>query len=116
MRLFDLIVDEDRLHPNFRALLTLGNGFNLDVLNDWARGFIDRDRKFVQEFQTTFNSSFWELYVYAVLKKCGMEVDFSQVSPDFCVPALELNIEATIASNAMDAEPEHFEAGQAPPT
>jgi hypothetical protein len=41
----------------------------MDVLTDWARGFIDRDGKFVKEFQTTFNSCFWELYVYAVLKR-----------------------------------------------
>ncbi len=116
MDLFKPIVDEARQHPNFRTLLRLGNGFTLDVLNDWARGFADRDGKFVEEFQTTFNSGFWELYLFAVLKKYGMPVDFSKDRPDFCVPTLNLNIEATIASNAVDAEPEHARLGKIPPS
>jgi hypothetical protein len=86
MRLFDPIVEPALQHPNFRSLLELRNGFTLDVLNDWANGFVDRDRKFVREFQTTFNSSFWELYVFAVLKKFGLRPDFSKSSPDFCLP------------------------------
>jgi hypothetical protein len=69
MQLFKPIVDEAQQHANFRSLLLRGNGYTCDVLQDWARGFIDRDCKFVHEFQTTFNSSFWELYVFAVLKK-----------------------------------------------
>jgi hypothetical protein len=64
MNLFQPVVEESRQHQNFRNLLAIGNGFILDVLNDWARGFEDRDGKFVQEFQTTFNSSFWELYLF----------------------------------------------------
>lgn len=107
MRLFNPIVDESRLHQNFRNIIATGNGFNLDVLNDWAKGFVDRDEKFVEEFQTTFNSSFWELYLYAVLKKYNMPVDFSYVQPDFCIPSLNLNIEATIASHAQGTEPEY---------
>ena len=99
MRLFDPIVEDTKQHENFRALLRVGNGFNLDVLNDWAKGFVDRDGKLVKEFQTTFNSSFWELYLFAVLKKFSMQVDFSKPSPDFCIPASNLNIEATTASN-----------------
>src|SRR6266403_503349 len=107
MHLFDPIVGEARQHPNFSSLLRRRNGFNLDVLNDWARGFVDRDGKFVEEFQTTFNSSFWELYLFAVLKKYGMQVDFSKARPDFCIPSLSLNIEATIASSAQGSEPEN---------
>ena len=115
MDLFKPVVEQARQHPNFQNLLALGNGFTLDVVNDWARGFIDRDGKFVEEFQTTFNSSFWELYVFAVLKKYGMIVDFSKNRPDFCVPDMNLNIEATIASNAQGAEPEHTRLGKTPP-
>ncbi len=115
MDLFKPIVEDIHQHPNFRNLLRLGNGFTLDVLNDWARGFSDRDEKFVEEFQTTFNYSFWELYLFAVLKMYGMSVDFSKVRPDFCVPGANLNIEATIASNAQDAEPEHVRLKKTPP-
>jgi hypothetical protein len=59
MRLFEPIVAESHQHPNFRNIMAAQNGFNLDVINDWANGFVDRDGKFVKEFQTTFNSSFW---------------------------------------------------------
>ena len=107
MRLFEPIVEESLQHANFRNIMAVGNGFNLDVINDWANGFVDRDGKFVKEFQTTFNSSFWELYLFAVLKKYGMQVDFSKARPDFCFPDLGLNIEATIASHSHDAQPEH---------
>ena len=116
MNLFKPVVQEARQHQNFRNLLAIGNGFTLDVLNDWVRGFVDRDGKFVQEFQTTFNPGFWELYLFAVLKKYGMTVDFSKDRPDFCIPTQNLNIEATIASNAQGAVPEYARLGKAPPS
>lgn len=115
MNLFEPIVSAAQHHPNFKNLLRMGNGFTLDVLNDWAQGFIDRDGKFVTEFQMTFNSSFWELYLHAVLKKYDMPVDFTKASPDFCLPSKGFNIEATVASSAQGAAPEHLRLGKAPP-
>ncbi|MDH4229621.1 MAG: hypothetical protein OEW11_07755 [Nitrospirota bacterium] len=115
MRLFDPLVDEARQHPNFRNIVRPGNGFALDVLNDWARGFVDRDGKFVEEFQASFNSAFWELYLFAVLKEYGLTVDFSHARPDFCIPDRGLVVEATVASNAQGAEPEHVRRGNMPP-
>jgi hypothetical protein len=115
VNLFEPVVPTEQHHPNFRNLLQAGNGFTLDVLNDWARGFVDRDGKFVTEFQTTFNSSFWELYLNAVLKKYGMPVDFTKARPDFCLPSKGFNIEATVASNAQASVPEHARLGKAPP-
>ena len=97
MQLFEPIVPESQQHANFRSLLRQQNPHTFDVLQDWARGFVDRDGKFVHEFQTTFNSSFWELYVYAVLKKYGLPVDFTKTRPDFFIPSQNFNIEATIA-------------------
>lgn len=115
MNLFEPVVQTALQHPNFRNLLRVGNGFTLDVLNEWASGFVDRDGKFITEFQTTFNSSFWELYLFAVLKKYGMPVNFTMARPDFCLPRLDFNIEATVASNAQSAMPEHAQLGVAPP-
>jgi hypothetical protein len=102
------IVEESLQHPNFRALLRRRDTYTFDVLQDWARGFVDRDGKFVHEFQTTFNSSFWELYVFAVLKKYGFAVDFTKARPDFFIPNPNFNIEATIASNPEAGLPEHL--------
>lgn len=107
MRLFEPIVDRSRQHQHFRTLLQPENRYVADVLNDWARGFVDRDGKFIEEFQTTFNSSFWELYIHAALKKYGMTIDFTKARPDFCIPSHCLSIEAAVASNARDAPAEH---------
>jgi hypothetical protein len=107
MNLFIPIVAEQEQHTNFRNIYQLGNGFRCDVLMDWAKGFQDRDGKFVKEFQTSFNSSFWELYLFAVLKQMHLTVDFSRPAPDFFVREHGgFNIEATVALNAQDVMPE----------
>jgi hypothetical protein len=72
MDLFTPVVSEALQHPNFRSICTQQNGYNCDVLNEWARGFKDRDGKFVYEFQATFDTWFWELYAFAVLKQYGL--------------------------------------------
>jgi hypothetical protein len=69
-----------------------------EVVSGWADGFADRDGKFVEEFQMTYNSSFWELYLFAVLKHLGIKVDFSYEAPDFVAAAHPFAIEAAIAS------------------
>lgn len=115
VNLFKQIVPTAQCHPNFRNLMQIGNGFTLDVLNDWAQGFVDRDGKFVTEFQTTFNPSFWELYMHAVLKKYGMHIDFTKSRPDFYLPSKGFNIEATVASQAQGAAPEYTRLGMVPP-
>src|SRR5712692_4386661 len=110
MDLFTPVVSEGDQHPNFRSITKQNNRFNLDVLNEWASGFQDRDGKFVKEFQTTFDSSFWELYLFAVLKQYGLQADFSHASPDFCVSSNDgLNIEAVVALHAHNTPLEHSE-------
>jgi hypothetical protein len=106
MDLFTPIVTADRLHPNFARTLDDSAAGVRDVLAGWAEGFHDRDGKFVREFQTTYNSSFWELYLFAVLKELGINVDFSFDAPDFVCPDQAIAIEAVIASHAQDDVPE----------
>jgi hypothetical protein len=108
MELFVPAVDHSRLHPNFRRILAEGNEYDQRVMSEWAAGFIDRDNKFVVEFQTSFNSSFWELYLFACLKELEFAVDFSYQRPDFLIrkDGVEICVEAAIASNAEGAIPE----------
>lgn len=76
------------------------------VLENWAQGFEDRDGKFVQEFQLTFESSFWELYLNAALRTWGLVPDMTFTSPDFVVTQpTRLMIEATIAAPPKDGPP-----------
>jgi hypothetical protein len=112
MDLFTPVVSEEAQHPNFRMITRYGNTFNCDVLNEWARGFKDRDGKFVKEFQTTFDSSFWELYLFAVMKHFQLEVDFSFSAPDFVITNHGgINVEATVASHAQGSIPESVQSG-----
>ncbi|QKJ67329.1 hypothetical protein HQN60_11815 [Deefgea piscis] len=110
LKLFDVLVDDENfLHPNFKYLLESKNKPLVDVISRWASGFEDRDNKFNYEFQTTFNSSFWEVYLYQCFKDLNLNVDFSKASPDFTVKTSSneiINIEAVTANHAQDSSPE----------
>ena len=103
MDLFTPVVPPEALHPNFRSLADKHSAADRAVLAQWADGFKDRDGKFVREFQTTFNSGFWELYIFACCKELGFRVNLALTSPDFVVDNFqnEFCIEAAIASNAI---------------
>lgn len=86
--IFEIINDitSDDLHNKFKLLRdnhTLP--LERDVIKDWVSGFQDRDGKLVKEFQTTFHSSLWEFYLFAVLKDLDLKIDFSKNRPDFIV-------------------------------
>jgi hypothetical protein len=81
MDLYTPVVESRRLHPNFVAISRDSEASKRKVIAEWAAGFVDRDGKFVREFQTTFNSSFWGLYLFACIKELGLTVDFSYASP-----------------------------------
>ncbi|MBE0724246.1 hypothetical protein IH733_26735, partial [Escherichia coli] len=57
-------------------------------------------------FQTSFNSTFWEVYLYAVLKNYFLDVNFNFSTPDFCISDSDFVIEATTANAARDKTPE----------
>lgn len=78
------IVKEEDLHPNFKTLTSQPHhAETLKTIQSWTEGFVDRDNKIIQEFQKTFNSSFWEFYLNATFKKLGFEIDYSHNRPDF---------------------------------
>src|SRR5262245_51188251 len=88
------------------------------VLGYWARDFIDRDGKFVHEFQTTFWASLWELYLFAVFKDLGCHISLDHPSPDFDVasPCGPFVAEAAVALQAQGFVSErHREPGQPVP-
>lgn len=109
LKLFDVLVDDNKLHPNFKKLLKEENEPIRDVISRWASGFEDRDKKFNKEFQTTFNSSFWELYLFQCFKDLKLKVDFSKASPDFTLQITDneiISIEAVTANHAINTKPE----------
>lgn len=99
--------EKGKLHPNFKFIHNEKSPFARDLIKEWANGFEDRDNKFVKEFQTTFNSSFWEIYLFAVLKELGIQVNMEYDRPDFVAEGeSEFVIEATIASHPKGGDPE----------
>jgi hypothetical protein len=102
--LFTPVVTRERFHPAFAKLVAGATDYDKKLLAGWAEGFMDRDKKFVMEFQTSFDSSFWELYLHAAFKELGMACDFSKPRPDFCIHSpQDVLVEAAVASNALGA-------------
>lgn len=82
--LFTPLVDVCDQHPNFAAIANASLfGPEQQVISDWAESFVDRDNKFVKEFQTTFNSSFWELYLHAAFQELNYSADYAYPTPDY---------------------------------
>ncbi len=67
--------NKNNLHNNFLRIMNENNKPIRKVIEDWSKDFVDRDKKFIDEFQLTFNSSYWELYCHAVFRKMGLSID-----------------------------------------
>lgn len=103
------VVDENRFHPNFARILKIATPEEREVLADWSSAMVDRDGKFVIEFQTTFNSSFWELYLASLFRSWRLNVDYAHSRPDFVVTSGrfgKFSAEAVVASNPKDGLPQ----------
>ncbi|SFB12605.1 hypothetical protein SAMN04515620_11975 [Collimonas sp. OK607] len=102
MDLFSPLVATEKQHPNFRSIMHPLLLPERTELARWASGFPDRDNKFAIEFQTTFNSSFWEIYLYAVFCEYGFEMNWSHAMPDFHVNGngRDFVVEAVTANSA----------------
>ena len=96
------IVPDDRQHNNFRGIVERGSQAGRDVISSWAEGFADRDGKFVQEFQTTFDSAFWELYLFACFRHLQLSPSADHHAPDFMltIGSKDVAVEATVAKEA----------------
>lgn len=106
--LFEPRMAEAKLHVSFQAIRRDPAYAPVQsVIQSWAAGLLDRTRegdKFVKEFQSTFNSAMWELYLNKALAELGFEVDFSKAAPDFCVTTKAgylFNIEAVISDRTI---------------
>ena len=103
MDFFQPIVEEKKWNKNFSSVLVPFRKAERDLFNNWADGFVDRDGKLVAEFQTTFNSTFWEVYLFACFREYDFEIDWSYPCPDFYFSSndFELIVEATTANAAL---------------
>ncbi|MGV2168814.1 hypothetical protein [Agrobacterium tumefaciens] len=102
---------EEKLHDHFRLISADPDYTKVQpIIQNWATGLLDRrgeNQKFIKEFQTTFNSSMWELYLNRALIDLKCSVDFSKSSPDFFVRGpgnYEFNIEAVVSDQPPTAK------------
>jgi hypothetical protein len=74
---------EEKLHNHFRLISVDPDYAKVQpIIQNWATGLLDRrgeSQKFINEFQTTFNSSMWELYLNRALIDLGCNVDFQSL-------------------------------------
>jgi hypothetical protein len=96
MELFHPATSSDRFHTIYSLLLKPEYEDEKRELSRWAEGFEDRDGKFFVEFQTTFESSFWELYLNAVFRKLGQEIDYRYYAPDFVFKSVPQRIDLPV--------------------
>jgi hypothetical protein len=108
MNLFEQQVSNEKLHPNYKSLIEHTPKEDREILNQWVDKFPDRDNKFVKEFQTTFNSCFWEIYLYKLFKELKFSFNWNHERPDFILNSngFDFVVEATISSNAQNEIPE----------
>jgi len=122
MNLFTPQVEEQKLHPNFisvkgnnipKGYISIGMNLEKDrkTLESWCKGFPDRDNKFVKEFQTTFNTCFWEMYLYKLFTDYSFRFNWNYSSPDFILNSsgVDFIVEATTANKANDERPNEWE-------
>ncbi|QUE84770.1 hypothetical protein EML492_31960 (plasmid) [Rhizobium rhizogenes] len=102
---------EEKLHDHFRLISADPDYTKVQpIIQNWATGLLDRrgeNQKFIKEFQTTFNSSMWELYLNRALIDLKCSVDFSKSAPDFFVRGpgnYEFNIEAVVSDQPPTAK------------
>ena len=115
MELFKPAVKEERLHPLFKRIVsTKAYEPAIDVINSWSTGLMGRkkeSKKFIQDFQLSFNSSLWELYLNKAFVDFGFSIDYSKESPDFNLHHSSgriVNVEAVTSNNKDNLKPEYY--------
>jgi hypothetical protein len=104
---FTPVVDNAKLHPNFRKLAA-GDEFSAarEIINAMMRWHEDVDGNFVEQFQTTgFDARLWELYLFATLVEANLEVSHPKPAPDLLARGLggEFAVEATTINPSVGA-------------
>ncbi|GDT06704.1 TPA: hypothetical protein ACROO9_002815 [Escherichia coli] len=104
MDLFSTKIATNKLHVSFKTIYKDPKLAPVrDVIQSWGRGLLERSgeqTKFVNEFQTTFNSAMWELYLNEMFIRLGYSIDYTKDSPDFCVTTpsgYQFNVEAMVS-------------------
>ena len=115
MDLFTPRVKDEQLHPYFKSLITESRYQDvLNTIQNWTIGLSGRKKetdKFIKEFQISFNSSFWELYLNKAFQDLGFKIDYSKESPDFNLihsSGRIVNVEAVTSNNQLSNNKDYY--------
>ena len=99
IKLWDLIVKENKVNPNYMKIRNLSmNHPGRLMLDEIGAEFEDPDGNFLEQFQTTgFDSRYFELYLFAYFTRSGFTIDRAKPYPDFIVTrnGVRVAVEAT---------------------
>lgn len=76
MYLFGQVVEEHKLHNNFKYVFAQFRSAERELFLKWVEGFEGGDGQVIKEFQVTFNSTFWKMYLHACFREYGFERDW----------------------------------------
>lgn len=106
----DIGIPHDKLNPNFIRMKEQDFFYEKNLLNKWSEPIINRDgsEKFIKEFQTTFNSCFWEIYLSKLFSFYNLSVNYKYCHPDFVINDFGgINVEVVTANHSIDGTPEY---------
>lgn len=100
--------------PHKKVLFLLKDYYKEEkkYLNDMFIGFVDRDNKVVNQFQETFHSTLWEIYIYSIIKELNFKIDWSHENPDFVITAPEAFYIEAVTSNKREAKNHDYGNGK----
>lgn len=108
---FTPLVSKDKLHSKFLFMLDPQYTSERKLFTEWTSSFIIKDGldKTVKEFQTTFHSVFWEVYLNKVITCSNGTINGDVSSPDFIITKNNKTtcMEAVIANIAQDKPKEN---------
>lgn len=84
---FDVTSDNKKVSEKLDFLLNVQYTSERELLGSWIENFHVKDGldKTINQFQETFHSTFWEIYLNEVFITSGYDIDENIVSPDFCL-------------------------------
>lgn len=107
---YALVDEEEKIHPKFKMLLRDEYKSERELFSEWLEQFHTKDgrKKTKKEFQTTFHSTLWEVYLNKVLLENGYSINKEIETPDFLATkdGYTICIEAATANVAQEGSPE----------
>lgn len=103
--LFTPVVSCDRQHTYYQKLVS-HQAFSgaRKAIAEMMPHYTDVDGNFIQQFQSDgFDARVWELYLFALLKESGFDLDRSHAAPDFTgnLFGYDMSLEAVIVGRPM---------------